>query len=71
MSSVRKWRGKDAVRSPEIARDAVRSPEIAPDAVRSSEIQDNAIHLDDISNSAQNALRGAQGPAGPRARPAC
>jgi hypothetical protein len=55
----------DAARSPEIANDAVRSPEIAADAVRSSEIQDNAIHLDDISNSAQNALRGAQGPAGP------
>jgi hypothetical protein len=56
---------KDAVRSPEIAKDAVRSPEIAKDAVRSSEIQDNGIHLDDISSSAQNALRGAQGPAGP------
>jgi hypothetical protein len=56
---------KDAVRSPEIAKDAVRSPEIAPDAVRSSEIADNGIHLDDISSSAQNALRGAQGPAGP------
>jgi hypothetical protein len=56
---------KDAVRSPEIAKDAVRSPEIAKDAVRSSEIQDNGIHLDDISNSAQDALRGAQGPPGP------
>jgi hypothetical protein len=56
---------KDAVRSPEIAKDAVRSPEISKDAVRSSEIQDKGILLNDISKSAQDALRGAQGPAGP------
>jgi hypothetical protein len=56
---------KDAVRSPEIAEDAVRSPEIAEGAVRSSEISDGGIRLGDISASAQNALRGEQGPAGP------
>lgn len=56
---------KDAVRSPEIANDAVRAPEIADDAVHSSEINDGAIRLADISAGAQNALHGAQGPAGP------
>jgi hypothetical protein len=56
---------KDAVRSPEIAKDAVRAPEIADGAVHSGEIADGAIRVADISTGAQNALKGAQGPAGP------
>jgi hypothetical protein len=56
---------KDAVRSPEIASDAVRAPEIADGAVHSQEISDGTIRVADISTGAQNALKGAQGPAGP------
>ncbi|HEY7622525.1 MAG TPA: hypothetical protein VH834_22325 [Solirubrobacteraceae bacterium] len=55
---------KDAVRSPEIALDAVRAPELADGAVHSAEISDGTIRLGDISTGAQNALQGAQGPAG-------
>jgi hypothetical protein len=56
---------RDSVGSKQLRTNSVGGPEIRKQAVKSSDIRDRSVRLRDISKSAQDALHGQIGPAGP------